>query len=215
MRISLKDKPFEVIDFQAVLFDLDGTLVESTRLIGDILTQWAVEQDLDAEAVLLFSHGKRTQDIVAHFISDNSFELHYQTLTKKFLEASIHTKSIEAAASFIQALDDRRIPWAVVSSSERELIYARMNAAGLPKPTQIVAAEDIIKGKPDPEGYLKGANILNVPIERCLVFEDSPSGIQAVKAAGAQLIIIGKSKLGLSIIKNFAEMKFVLEDLSF
>ena len=90
-----------------------------------------------------------------------------------------------------------------------------MNAAGLPKPTQIVAAEDIIKGKPDPEGYLKGANILNVPIERCLVFEDSPSGIQAVKAAGAQLIIIGKSKLGLSIIKNFAEMKFVLEDLSF
>jgi len=214
MRISFKNTQFEAIYVQAVLFDLDGTLVESTGLISDILSQWAVQQDLDAEAVLNFSHGKRTQDIVAHFIHDHSFELHYQGLTQKFLEAAIHTQPIQGAKSFIHALDDHRIPWAVVSSSERELIYARMNAAGLPKPTQIVAAEDIIKGKPDPEGYLKCADIINVPIELCLVFEDSPSGIQAVNAAGAQLIIIGKSKVGLSTIKNFAEIKFVLEDFS-
>lgn len=209
MQILIQDQPFEKIEFQAVLFDLDGTLVESTGLISDILSHWAVEQGLDADAVLTFSHGKRTQDIVANFIHDESCSLHYQKLTEKFLAASVHTQAIQAAATFIQTLNQHHVPWAVVSSSERELIFARMQAADLPIPEYVVAAEDIVQGKPNPEGYLNGAKLLHIPIEQCVVFEDSAAGIQAAEAAGAQVIVVGAEDAAYPHISDFGQIKYL------
>lgn len=209
MRISFQNTPSEILEAKAVLFDLDGTLVESTGLISDILSQWAEQQGLNAEVVLSFSHGKRTQDIVAHFIQDELFDRHYQALTQQFLDASIHTQAIQAAASFIHALNERNVPWAVVSSSERALIFARMHAAHLPTPQYIVAAEDIVKGKPDPEGYLKGAKLLNIPIEQCIVFEDSSAGIQAAQVAGAQVVVVGSEHAELNSILNFEQINLL------
>lgn len=209
MQILIQDQPFEKIEFQAVLFDLDGTLVESTGLISDILSQWAVEQGLDADAVLNFSHGKRTQDIVAHFIHDESCSLHYHKLTEKFSVASVYTQAIQAAATFIQVLNQHHVPWAVVSSSERELIFARMQAADLPTPEYVVAAEDIVQGKPNPEGYLNGAKLLHIPIEQCVVFEDSAAGIQAAEAAGAQVIVVGAEDAAYPHISDFGQIKYL------
>lgn len=81
--------------------------------------------------------------------------------------------------------------WAIVTSAPRELAKVRLRAAGLPVPKILVAAEDVGRGKPDPEGFLKAAQLLGVPIADCLVFEDSPAGVAAGKAAGAHVAIVG------------------------
>ena len=192
----------ETIQARAVLFDLDGTLVESTGSIGQILKDWAIENALDAQAVMDYSHGKRSIDIVQHFIGESDVKAQYDFLTSKFVAASDQTIAIQGAAEFIAQLNKLEVPWAVVSSSERILIEARMLAAGLPKAKSVISAEDVEHGKPSPEGYLKGAQLLNVDINDCVVFEDAPSGIQAARQAKAQLITIGglaKSQCSLNI----------------
>lgn len=210
MKVSIQNSQFTCQDIRAVLFDLDGTLVESTGLISDILLQWASAQGLDVQSVLDYSHGKRTIDIVQHFIKDDHINEHYHALTQQFLEAAVHTQAIPHAVEFIQQLEQHNIPWMVVSSSERILIEARMTAARLPLAKQVIAAEDIQYGKPDPEGYLKAAQMLNIPIQSCLIFEDSSSGIEAAQSAQAQLIIIGQTKTVENAVLDFAKLRLVL-----
>lgn len=193
------------LNCQAVLFDLDGTLVQSTSLISDILRAWAIEQQLDPNQVIDYSHGKRTQDIVAHFIEDECPSIHYEALTQKFLEAAHQTQAIKGAIAFIQLLNARNIPWAIVSSSENALIHSRMSAAGFPKPQSVVSAEMIQQGKPHPEGYLLAAEMLQVSIQHCLIFEDSSAGILAAEAAGGQLIVVGHSQQSYLCIQDFTE----------
>ncbi len=81
--------------------------------------------------------------------------------------------------------------WAVVTSASRELAKVRLRAADLPVPMVMICADDVTRGKPDPEGYLKAAEALGVPISECLVFEDAPAGVAAAKAAGAHVAIVG------------------------
>ena len=190
MRLSFKHVQ-KSLDAGAILFDLDGTLVESTGSIGQILTDWAHANALDAAAVNDFSHGKRTIDIVRAFIAENAVQQHYDALTAQFVAATHQTTAIAGTLEFLNQLNAQQIPWAVVSSSERVLIEARLNAAALPIPSFMVSAEDVQQGKPSPEGYLKAADLLNVNIADCVVFEDAPSGIQAAQAAGAQLVVVG------------------------
>lgn len=207
MKITIKNTQFSCHGIKAVLFDLDGTLVESTGLIGDILSQWALAQGLDVQFVLNYSHGKRTIDIVRHFIQDEKVDEHYHALTQQFLDVTVHTKSITHAAEFIGQLKQNNIPWMVVSSSERILIEARMAAAQLPFAQHVVAAEDIQKGKPDPEGYLKAAEMLNIPIQSCVIFEDSSSGIEAARSAGAQLIVIGHKDSAENVVSDYSHIQ--------
>ena len=209
MKVSIQNSQFTCQDIQAVLFDLDGTLVESTGLISDILSQWASAQGLDVQSVLNYSHGKRTIDIVQHYIKDERITEHYYALTQRFLEAAVYTQSIPYAAEFIHQIEQHKIPWMVVSSSERILIEARMVAAQLPLAKQVIAAEDIQYGKPDPEGYLKAAQMLNIPIQSCLIFEDSPSGIKAAQSAQAQLIIIGQAETAENVALDFSKLLLV------
>ena len=200
-----------LVSAQAILFDLDGTLVQSTGSITQIMREWAYAQGLDATAVLEYCHGKRTIDIVQHFIQDTSVQRHYQQLTAKFIQAAQHTVAIEGAYQLLMQLNRQQFSWAVVSSSERELIEARLAAAGLPRPQIMVSAEDIVYGKPDPEGYLKAATLLNVPIDKCLVFEDAPAGVQAAQQAGAQVITIGQQPLGDHLrIADYHGIEFLL-----
>lgn len=195
------------IEGQAVLFDLDGTLVRSTGGIDEILTDWAQANGLDAATVLDFSHGKRTQDIVKHFKPED-WQTHYASLTAAFVAAAEHTIAMPAAQAFLQQLNAQHIPWAVVSSSERVLISARMRAAGLALPVHCVAAEDIQQGKPHPEGYLKAADILGVPIQHCIVFEDSDAGLSAGVDSGAQVIAIQRHDWQPHI-QDYAEIRLL------
>ena len=207
MILELKDHP--PIQASAILFDLDGTLVESTGSISEILSQWAVSIGQSAQNVVNFSHGKRTIDIVQAFVDADQVDVHYQALTEKFIQSADQAIAVEGAGDFLKYLDQKSVPWAVVSSSEKILIQARLKAAGLPEPKLFVSAEDVEQGKPSPEGYLLAAEKLAVNIQECIVFEDAEAGILAAQRAKAQIVVVGDLNCGLSVIKDYTTVKLI------
>ena len=207
MILEFQDHPS--IQASAILFDLDGTLVESTGVISDILSQWAVSIDLSAQTVVDFSHGKRSIDIVKAFVDADHVDVHYQALTEKFVQSADQTIAVTGAAAFLQQLNEQGIPWAVVSSSEKVLIQARLKAAGLPEPKLFVSAEDVKQGKPSPEGYLLAAEKLGVSIQECVVFEDAEAGVLAARRANAQIVIVGSLEEGLVSVKNYTGLECI------
>ncbi len=207
MILEFQDHPS--IQASAILFDLDGTLVESTGVISDILSQWAVSIDQSAQTVVDFSHGKRSIDIVKAFVDADHVDVHYQALTEKFVQSADQTIAVTGAAAFLQQLNEQGIPWAVVSSSEKVLIQARLKAAGLPEPKLFVSAEDVKQGKPSPEGYLLAAEKLGVSIQECVVFEDAEAGVLAARRANAQIVIVGSLEEGLVSVKNYTGLECI------
>ena len=111
---------------------------------------------------------------------------------------------IEGIGAFIERIEAGT--WAVVTSATRALAEVRMRAAKIPIPEVMITAENVQRGKPDPEGFLLAATRLGVSISDCLVFEDSPAGVAAAKAAGAHVAIVGghvPEKEGHYAIENY------------
>ncbi len=171
---------------RAVLFDMDGTLVDSTCVVERAWGWWAKRHDIPLEAVLSFSHGRPTIATMEHFLPgrDHALELeemdHYEDTALEGIVA------VPGAMQVVRAL--QKHPWAIVTSAWRTVAQARVAAAGLPIPKVIVPADEIRNGKPDPEGFLRGAELLGVPPEACLVFEDTHPGIEAGMKAGMQVV---------------------------
>ena len=113
--------------------------------------------------------------------------------TQWILEAEVRdvegVVAVEGIHAFIERLDPGT--WAIVTSAPRALAEVRLGAVNLPIPAVMITAEDVQRGKPDPQGFLLGAARLGVPISQCLVFEDSAAGVAAAKAAGADVAIVG------------------------
>lgn len=170
----------------AVLFDMDGTLVDSTRVVEDAWRWWAKRHALPLSAVLAFSHGRPTNATMERFLpgQDHTDELEEMTRYEEIEVGSI--LAIPGATEVVHALQNHR--WAIVTSAWRKLAEARVVAAGLPLPTVIVPVDEIRNGKPDPEGFLCAAAQLGVPVQECLVFEDTRPGIEAGLNAGMQVV---------------------------
>jgi sugar-phosphatase len=164
-----------VIACDAVLFDMDGTLVDSRQIVERMWLRWAREHGLAPEAVLAEAHGRRTLETMQRVAPDIA----------KALEEGGET-AIAGAAGLLRVLPADR--WAVVTSAIRRIAAARLAGAGLPLPRVLVGAEDVPAGKPAPDGYLKAARALGVEPARCVVIEDTPAGVQAGRAAGAVVI---------------------------
>jgi sugar-phosphatase len=172
----------------AVLFDMDGTLVDSTRVVELAWEGWAKRHNLPLPAVLSFSHGRPTIATMEHFLPgrDHTEELdemerHEETQLEDIL-------AVPGAVQVVHALQNH--PWAIVTSAWRTLAEARVTAAGLPLPKVVVPVDEIQNGKPDPEGFLRAAEQLGVPPEECLVFEDTRPGIEAGMKAGMQVVAL-------------------------
>jgi sugar-phosphatase len=171
---------------KAVLFDMDGTLVDSTRVVELAWGRWAARHNLALETVLSFSHGRPTIATMEHFFParDHAEELqemeHYEETQLEGIVA------VPGAAQVVQALQDH--PWGIVTSAWRTLAEARIIGAGLPLPNVIVPVDEIRNGKPEPEGFLRAAERLGVAPEECLVFEDTRPGIEAGLNAGMQVV---------------------------
>ena len=170
----------------AILFDLDGVLVDSTLCAGRIWKSWAQEQGLDPERMVLLAHGRPTIETIRMVAP----QLDAQFETEKIEEREVNDvdglKALPGARELLTGLAPER--YAIVTSGSRRLATARLRAAGLPVPERMITADDITKGKPDPEPYLKGARLLGQAPENCMVFEDAPAGILAAKAAGMTVI---------------------------
>ncbi|QBD81715.1 HAD family hydrolase [Ktedonosporobacter rubrisoli] len=172
----------------AILFDLDGVLVDSTALIEHHWNLWAKRHGLNLQEILAISHGRRSIDtiqMIAPFLSAESEARLLEDAEEKDTEGLV---ALPGVARLLNTLDPQR--WAVVTSGTPNIATNRLRATGLPLPAILVTAHDVTHGKPDPEGYLKAANLLGIPAHKCLVIEDAPAGIQAAHAAHMQAIAV-------------------------
>ncbi|MDN3288418.1 HAD family hydrolase [Streptomyces thermocarboxydus] len=178
------------IHARALLFDNDGTLVTSLDSVNRCWTRWAVEYGLTAEDFARIElHGRPAAEIAADLLPAHVVpqavarieDLEVEDVTDGGVSLLPGTKE------FLAALPAER--WAVVTSATRRLAEARLGAAGI-LPKTLVAADDITRGKPDPEPYLLAARLLGVDPADCVVFEDAPAGLQAGRAAGMTTVAL-------------------------
>lgn len=175
--------------FDAVLFDMDGTILTSRKAAERVWAAWAAKFGIDLETFLPTIHGVRAVDTIRkQAIPGVDPEREADWITQAEMVDVAGIEPIPGAAEFLSALPADR--WAVVTSAPRELACRRIEAAGLPRPPVLVAADDVERGKPAPDCFLLGAQRLGVDPRRCLVFEDAAAGITAADAAGCALIVI-------------------------
>ena len=169
-----------------VLFDLDGTLVDSRAVVE---RQWKVlctRLGLDFSAVLSILHGVRSVDVIRTVAPDADAEAEAAALDAA--EAA-DTEGLVVVRGSHELL--ARLPadgWGIVTSGHRTLAQGRLRAVGLPVPAVMVCGDEVARGKPDPEGYLAGARLLGAAPATCVVFEDAPAGVAAGRAAGMRVV---------------------------
>ena len=174
----------------AVLFDMDGTLVDSNAEVNQMWTEFATTLDLDPHAVRTFAHGTPSTATLRKFLpAHESFDAWFEQLASWESGRFGHVGEVPGAIAATRALPAER--WAVVTSALREAASIRLATVGFPAPRILVGADDVGKGKPDPEGFLAAAHALGVDPTRCVVFEDSPAGLEAALAMGAIAVVVG------------------------
>ncbi|MCM0675093.1 HAD-IA family hydrolase [Micromonospora phytophila] len=200
-----------------VLFDIDGTLVDSTQAVTTIWREVASRYGVDAEPILKVCHGRRDEDVVPEFFSPDLVASVVREIADLELLHADLVEPIRGAASVLNSITEDR--WAVVTSGSRALMTARMRGAGLKIPTVFVAADDVSQGKPHPEGYLLAASQLGVDAMSCVVVEDSPAGVAAGKAAGAAVVALAGTHTPESlttadvVIENLNELARAIKSL--
>jgi sugar-phosphatase len=171
---------------RAILFDLDGVLVDSAERVEKTWREWAARHRLDAELVIAAAHGRRTVETVALVAPGLSADEELRALETSEATNSDGVYEIAGARDLLQLLPPAR--WAIVTSGIRAVAEFRIRYTGLPMPAVMICAEDISRGKPDPEGYLAAADRLGFSRANCVVVEDTPPGIEAAKAGGMRAI---------------------------
>ncbi|KOX10799.1 haloacid dehalogenase [Micromonospora sp. NRRL B-16802] len=166
---------------------MDGTLVDSDPAVERAWERWSAEYAVDPAAALAIAHGRPADQTIRRLLpalddaavagaAARQLALQYDDLSDVTATPGAH--------ELLTVLGRLGLPWAVVTSADVRLAQARLGAAGIEAPV-LVTVEDVRAGKPDPEGYLRAAALLDVPPARCLVVEDAEVGLQAGRAAGA------------------------------
>jgi len=199
---------------KAILFDMDGTLVDSTACVEGLWGGWAAQHGVDLKYLLSVSHGRRSADTIRDIAPHLDAEAEAKALELLEMDARDGIVAVGGALETLQALHPSR--WAVVTSATHALAATRLAAAGLPVPDVLIGAEDVARGKPDPEGYLKGAAALGFAPEDCVVVEDTPAGLNAGRAAGMRVLAItttfpASSLLGADAVVDYRGVRFVIE----
>lgn len=176
------------ISCEGLLFDLDGVLVDSTPAVARVWTKWALAHGLDPEETVRLAHGRPSLDTVRDLMPDADFETENEVILRGEIEDTEGVVPLPGVSELLKSLPANQ--WAIVTSCSRPLAEVRLKTAGLPVPERLQTSDDIRRGKPDPEPYLKGAALLGVPASKCVVFEDAPAGVRSGKAAGALVIAL-------------------------
>jgi len=171
---------------QGILFDLDGTMVNSIAAVERAWRAWAVEHGLDPDYVAPRIHGRRAVDSIAvlgpHLDQIAAFE-RLEHLEATDVKGVVPMPGIH---EFLEKLED--VPWGIVTSGTRAIALPRLRAAGIAPPDVLVTAEQISHGKPHPEAFLAGASRLGLPPESILAFEDTLAGVMSAKASGMKVV---------------------------
>ena len=174
---------------RGVLFDLDGVLVDSTPAVARVWAWWARQHGFDdPDEIVRLAHGKPSIASIRELLPHADHDAESREVERREIEDTDGVIPLPGTLELLQAIPPEK--WAIVTSCTRRLADVRIAAAGLPKPKFMVTSTDITNGKPHPEPYLKGAQILGATGAECVVIEDAPAGIRAGKAAGAHVVAL-------------------------
>jgi sugar-phosphatase len=168
-----------------VLFDVDGVLIDSGSMYAATWGAWADLRGLDRERILSGIAGERGVDTVArvapHLVAETELELLTEILREHEQKAVAYAGAVALLSAYVGRCG-------LVTSAPRRVTVARFERLGLPVPAIVVAGEDVSRGKPDPEPYLLGCELLEVAPRDCVVVEDAPAGVDAAKLAGCYVL---------------------------
>ena len=195
---------------RGVLFDMDGVLVDSTAAVARVWTIWARKHGLDPETVVKIAHGRPSITTIRELLPHGNHEAEDREVERLEIEDVEGIVALPGAAELLRTLPATR--YAIVTSATRPLAEVRLRAAGLPIPERLVTARDVQRGKPHPDPYLRGAQLLGVPPAECVVIEDAPSGVRAGKAAGARVVALRTTASGAELEEAGAD--WIVKDCS-
>lgn len=176
---------------QALIFDLDGVLVDSNAIVERHWRRWAEQRGIPYEKIAAVHHGRPTIEVIEEVAPHLDAAAEAE---KKEGQAATDTEGLTAfdgAAALIRALPEGR--WTIATSGRRRTATSRLAHVGLPQPETLVTADDIEHGKPAPDPYLLAAQRLGIDPQRCIVFEDAPAGVEAARSAGARVVAVAST----------------------
>ena len=186
--------PATSLTARGLLFDMDGTLVDSAAAVDRAWRGFARRHGLDPDQVLAACHGRQAGDTIAAY-ARAGVPLDVAAETARMLATEVAdvegVVAVPGAAALLAALP--RNAWALVTSAYRPLAERRMAAAGLPLPDALITGEQVAVGKPAPDGFLAGARALGLDPRECLAFEDAPAGLVAARTAGCRVFAVATS----------------------
>ena len=165
---------------------MDGILISSLGSVERSWTTWGLSRDLDPTKVIHAAHGCRAIETIRKLRPDLDDEAELKYIEDLEIADNEGLAVLPGVLALLASLPAHR--WTVVTSATERLARVRMAAAGIPVPESIITADNVVNGKPNPEPYLRGAEILDLPAADCVVFEDSASGTKAGRAAGCTVI---------------------------
>jgi sugar-phosphatase len=174
--------------FDAVLLDLDGTLIDSIPAVVRSWVRWCGEYGVDPERLRGF-HGVTAENVIADLLPPERRAEAFARIREIEVADVDGIVVLPGAAELLTALADGGVPTAIVTSGTTDLAEARLAATGLPHPPVVVTASDVTRGKPWPDPWLEGARRLGVDPARCVVVEDAVAGLRAARAAGCRALV--------------------------
>ncbi|WP_429180875.1 HAD-IA family hydrolase [Aeromonas salmonicida] len=200
----------------ALLLDMDGTLVHSTDEVETVWRLWCRRHQLAPEPVLAMCHGLRSREVIRALAPQLDMAQEVALLDELEIHHTGRGEAIMGSRALLTRLPAER--WALVTSASQRVARHRLESAGLPLPTLLVGAEDVVHGKPDPEPYLLGAERLGVAPANCLVFEDAPAGIQSALRAGCAVVQVGGKRLldpaVIAVIQDWRQVSVEVDEKS-
>jgi sugar-phosphatase len=170
----------------AVLFDMDGVLIDSTPAVARVWRGWALEHGFDPATVVHKAHGRPSRTTIRELLPNADLDREDREVERREIEDLDGVLLLPGAGQLLKNLPPDR--WTIATSCTRALAEVRLRAAGLPIPGGMITSNDVKVGKPDPEPYLKAAAKLGFAAPDCIVVEDAAAGVRAGKAAGAGVI---------------------------
>jgi sugar-phosphatase len=199
-----------LIQCGGVLFDMDGVLVDSTPAVARVWTGWALEHGLIADEVIRKAHGRPSLATIVEFLPNGDHDAENREVERREIEDIADVVALPGALALLQSMPQSR--WTVVTSATRALAEVRLCASGLPVPTHLVTSDDVKRGKPFPDPYLRGAEILRIGPEACVVAEDAASGVRSGKAAGTRVLALRTTSTDAELQSAGAD--WIVNDLS-
>ncbi|MEO1075784.1 MAG: HAD-IA family hydrolase [Bacteroidota bacterium] len=200
---------------QAIVFDLDGVLCDSTPIAERHWRRWAEARGVPVEPILAAHHGRPTVETIRQFAPHLDAEVEARAKERDEADDTDGLRAFDGAARLLTAIPQAR--WAIATSGRRRTATNRLRHTGLPIPPVLVTADDVQHGKPAPDPYRQAIDALGFAPADCLVFEDAPAGIASAQAAGAAAVGIASAGhpewlvAAETVIERLADVQVIVE----